>query len=456
MKRLVPILLCALASLAVTGTSAAAPGSGGSVKWRFQVAGQYVLHRPAVGPDGGVVVASSSGNVYSLTPDGLLRWVVPSIGPDGGPSIGADGTVYVASINTITAIAPDGTIRWSYTEPWSGQGVIAGPTVGPDGNVYVISDFGGLGAFALSPTGQLLWSNPGDPTFAEFGQLGAEIVFGSGRLFAAFDGDDVVPSTMYGLSLAGPQDWSAPIAGTDDPFMQQQRQPATGSDGSLYLTGLGAANGWRLWRVDLQNGGVLWTYSPSPSNGMSAPSVGPDGSVYFAHSLAYLESVTSAGQSRWIFFADDGSIIDHPAVTTDGSVVVAGNRAEFGQPGSVRSWTPSNGTLSWQLDLPDENGGNQILFTQPRFSADSSTAYFGTAVLGGSGAYSFLYAVDTGVVLRHRLHLHLHLPRLHLHLHRHHRHRHRLLLLPRLRLRLRPRPRLHSLRRGASCLGLWA
>ena len=54
-------------------------------------------------------------------------------------------------MNTITAIAPDGSIRWTYTEPSVGQGVIAGPTVGPDGNIYVISDYGGLGAFALSP-----------------------------------------------------------------------------------------------------------------------------------------------------------------------------------------------------------------------------------------------------------------------------------------------------------------
>ena len=58
--------------------------------------------------------------------------------------------------------------------------MIAGPTVGPDGNIYVISDFGGLGAFALSPAGQLLWSNPGNPTFIERGQIGAEIVFAPG------------------------------------------------------------------------------------------------------------------------------------------------------------------------------------------------------------------------------------------------------------------------------------
>jgi outer membrane protein assembly factor BamB len=122
---------------------------------------------------------------------------------------------------------------------------------------------------------------------------------------------------MFGLSLGGVQQWARPLAGSDDMLMQQQRQPATGSDGSLYLTGMGGASGWSLYRVDPGSGNVLWNYSPWPSNGMSPPSVGPDGSVYFSRSLAYLESVTPAGQSRWTFF--DGSIIDHPAVSPDGS-----------------------------------------------------------------------------------------------------------------------------------------
>ena len=340
-----------------------------------------MLHPPVVGPDGGVVVASSSGDVYSLTADGVLRWVVRSVGADGGPSIGPNGTVYVASMNTITAIAPNGSIRWTFTEPSSGQGVIAGPTVGPDGNVYAISDIGGLGAFALSPAGQLLWSNPGIPTFSERGQLGAKIVFSSGRMFAAFDEVSIAPSTIFGLSLQGSQQWARPLGGSDDPFMQQQRQPATGVNGSLYLTAMGGANGWSLFRVDPASGNVLWQRSPAQSNGMSPPSVGPDGSVYFSRSLSYLDSVTPAGQPRWTFF--DGSIIDQPAVGPDGSVVVAGSRPNFGEPGSVRGWNAATGALAWQIALPNEDGGYQILYTQPSFSADGRTAYFGTAVLGG-------------------------------------------------------------------------
>ena len=393
MKRLIVVLSFCLALLAATSASAAGPSAPGAVKWRFQVSGSYVDTRPVVGPDGGVVVASSSGNLYSLSAGGALRWV-RSGGADG-LSIGPDGTVYVGSMNTITAIAANGSTKWTYTEPSVGQGVIAGPTVGPDGNIYAISDYGGLGAFALSPAGELLWSNSGSPTFAENGQIGVEIVFGSGRLYAAFDERTQGPSTMFGLSLSGTQEWATPMGGSDDPFMQQQRQPAIGLDGSLYLTAMGGGNGWGLRRVDPGSGNVLWNYSPWPSNGMSPPSVGPDGSVYFSRSLGYLESVTPAGQSRWIFF--DGSLIDRPAVSPDGSLVVAGDRPNFGQPGSVRGWNAATGALSWQVDLPNENGGFQVVETQPRFSADGATAYVGTAILAGGEEYSYLYAVDTGV-----------------------------------------------------------
>ena len=137
MRRLALVLVGVFALLVATAPSAldvdeervdvasAAAAAPGSVLWRFQANGQYILHRPAVGPDGGVVVASSSGDVYSLTSAGALRWVVPGVGGSGGPSIGADGTVYVASGSTVTAIAAGGSISWTFTEPSSGQGVIA-------------------------------------------------------------------------------------------------------------------------------------------------------------------------------------------------------------------------------------------------------------------------------------------------------------------------------------------
>ena len=330
MARALLFLTAALsASVIFAAPVAAAPGT---IKWRFELRGQYVLHPPAVDPNGNIAVVGSLGDVYSLTPEGALRWTVRA-GGDGGPTVGQDGTVYVAGGSTITAIAPDGSIRWRYTDPGDGQGVIAGPTVGPDGNIYVVTDYPGS-AFALSPAGELLWSNPGSPRFIEYGQTGVDIAFGDGRMYVGFDEQGIALSTMYALTLGGQQAWARNIGGSDDIFMQRQRQPVTGPDGSLYMTAMGGANGWNLLRIDPASGNILWNYSPYPSNGMSPPSVGPDGSVYFSRSLGYLDSVTPEGQPRWTFF--DETIIDYPVVSPDGQTVVAGDRPDFGVPGLAR------------------------------------------------------------------------------------------------------------------------
>jgi outer membrane protein assembly factor BamB len=266
----------------------------------------------------------------------------------------------VATLHHVTAVAPNGTIRWTHIEPTSGQGVIAGPTVGPDGNIYVISDIGGLGAYALSPQGALLWSNAGNPVFLEYGQLGAEIVFGAGRLFAAFDEYGVYPTNvLYALSLGGTQQWAVPAPASDDIFMQRQAQPAVGPNESLYLTGLNSQQGWQLVRFDPNTGSVVWTFSRWPANGMSPPSVGPDGSIYYSRSLGYLDSVNSAGEHRWTFF--DASIVELPRVSPDGSIVVAGDRPDFGQPGRLRGWNSASGELDFQVELPTGDSGFQIV-----------------------------------------------------------------------------------------------
>ncbi len=88
-----------------------------------------------------------------------------------------------------------------------------------------------------------------------------------------------------------------------------RRSPPSGPDGSLYLTGLNTPARLAAHTLRSGYGRVVWTYSRSPANGMSPPSVGPDGSVYLSRSLGYLDAVNPAGDGRWTFF--DGSIIDY-------------------------------------------------------------------------------------------------------------------------------------------------
>jgi outer membrane protein assembly factor BamB len=326
----------------------------GRVQWRFQVDSADVQQRPAVGPDGTIVAHDSNAFVYALTPDGGLKWVFRTDSSAyGPPAVGPDGSVYVAAFDRMYGLAPDGTLRWQFTDPDS-QGAIAGPSLGPDGNLYVVDDLYGLGAFSLSTAGQLLWSHNGVPRFTEYGALGSEIVFGPStaggppnQLYVALDEYGVAASTAYGLDLDGQQRWARPAGGSDDPFMQQQRQVAVGPEGNVYLTAFSSAIGWGLTALHPADGAVRWAYYPWPANGMSPPDVGPDGAIYLARSLDYLDALRPDGR------------------------------------------------LLWTVPFGGENGGNGILTSRPRFSPDDRTVYVATTLLGGSeiDPYCYLYAI---------------------------------------------------------------
>jgi outer membrane protein assembly factor BamB len=370
----------------------------GRVKWTFQADAEYgyVDQRPAVGPDGTVVFADPFGHVYALSAAGGLKWIFRTGGADGVPSFGADGTVYVAAMNTIFAIAADGTLKWTFTEPGDGQGVLVGPTVGPDGNIYAVTDYGGLGALALSPAGQLLWSNPGNPIFHEMAQQGAEVAFGPSyaggavdRLYAATDLGGPQGGFIHALTLTGTEQWSVPGGGVDG-SMLGQAQPTVGKDATVYLTDAGA-----MMAFDPATGALAWSYMPWPSNGFSAPTVGPDGTIYVGRSLAYLDAVNPNGTTKWSVL--DGGVLAHPTISPTGSVIVAGQQSNYGEPGNVHAYDPATGAVRWSLGLPPEYGSFQVLESRPRFATDGNTVYFGTFISNPNSPdqYANLYAVDT-------------------------------------------------------------
>jgi outer membrane protein assembly factor BamB len=383
----------------------------GHVKWRFQVDAQvgYLLQRPAVGPDGTVVAHDPAGNVYALSPDGGLKWIFRTQSfASGPPSIGADGTIYVAASNTIYAIASGGALKWSFTEPAGGQGVIVGPTVGPDGNIYAVTDFGGVGALALSPKGELLWSNVGNPILDELGQVGAEVAFGASqpggfveRLFTGVDRGVSTGGVLRAFTLRGTQSWAVAAGGADNGGMQAQRQPVVGPDGTVFMTAWGTfrdpCDGSCLYAFDPASGAARWTYSAFPANGMSEPTVGTDGTIYIGRSLSFLDAVTPAGTTKWSIL--DGGILAHPTVDPGSRLILSGEAPNYGEPGNVRAFSTRDGHLLWQLGLPSENGGFQVLYSRPRFAPNGQTAYFGTFISAPQSPdqYANLYAVDTRV-----------------------------------------------------------
>jgi hypothetical protein len=174
----------------------------GSEKWTFvQDPRAFILLGVSVGPDGNIYAVASSGmGVFSLTPDGVLRWQTPEpydriiidyneivFGDNDGvpqlyfyanahlrgvtlagtevftiqgglpqlqvansPAIGPDGSVHTS----IKAHSPDGDLLWSFPTPYP-YNVFTKSTVGSDGVHYFVQNLTQL--FALNPDGSQRW-----------------------------------------------------------------------------------------------------------------------------------------------------------------------------------------------------------------------------------------------------------------------------------------------------------
>lgn len=110
---------------------------------------------PVVGMDGSIYVGASR-HLLAFNADGSERWAFPT-GPllisfapfaaNGALAVGADGTVYMGSIDcNVYAINPNGTQKWAFT---TGGPAISAPAIGADGTVYFGS--GDDNVYAIGP-----------------------------------------------------------------------------------------------------------------------------------------------------------------------------------------------------------------------------------------------------------------------------------------------------------------
>jgi hypothetical protein len=149
---------------------------------------------------------------------------------------------------------------------------MAGPTVGADSNIYAVTDSGGLGAFSLTPGGQLIWNQPGYVNFQGTGL--APVPLTPTRLYFA---EDIVPGCngfaegLNALDLDGNLLWCH-------------------SFGDVSLA-IASPNGDAL----VHDAALLYDYNPDgsldwafdfgfPSGTLIGPSVAPDGTIYIFHS----------------------------------------------------------------------------------------------------------------------------------------------------------------------------
>jgi hypothetical protein len=258
-----------------------------------------------------------------------------------------------------------------------------------------------MGAFAINPqTGDLLWSNPGDPLISDKSGEAVEAKFGPAgpgepidQLYVSIDGG----AGFYAFSLDGEQLFTGALGGN----ISGTAEVAVGSDGTIYGP---SAIGLTVVALDPADGSTLWEYYPGASDwatGTNNVEIGPDDMLYFVGSGMKLEKFNPSSQSRvWQEFTVLDSL-KRPSVTPDGATLIAtgSDNDFFGNPGFVKAFNTQNGNELWRLELPFQlDPGFRVYGVHhPRITADGTTAYVSTMSLAeyplNQDPHTFLYAI---------------------------------------------------------------
>lgn len=251
----------------------------GALLWSFQQSPRaFIFLGLGVGPDANIYCATSDGmGVFSLTPQGTLRWTNPEaynrpnvayselvFGPNGAaqqlyfyanhhiravaldgtsvftlergdrPTVSPlDGTLHVGD----AAYRPDGTLYWAF-----GLSLGDKPVLGPDGNHYIAA-FGSL--YALRPSGSAKWvrSNSDYLAASAVDPANTHVLF-VGNAAVGFDG--VISAHGVGT---GKQLWRLALPQFNGSVQAPERWPGFSADGRVayYVTTASGVLPQRAW-----------------------------------------------------------------------------------------------------------------------------------------------------------------------------------------------------------------
>lgn len=214
---------------------------------------------PALDPQGTVYIACGDELLYCINPDYTRRWTAGTKGEVSGcAAIAEDGTVFVQTDDSLFAFNPSGGQSWAYYNGGGGSS----PVIGPDGSVYAGTQDGLV--YSLKPTGEPKWPAPyvlGTQEIVASPAINA----GLGAIYVADEG-----GYLASIDLAtGSENWKSSVG-------ESPSSPVIGPDGVIYI---GA--GGKLLAVNPTTGGTMQTYSPTLQGAVSTPAVSSAGYVYF-------------------------------------------------------------------------------------------------------------------------------------------------------------------------------
>ena len=316
----------------------------GTEKWHFAT-GNWVSSSPAIGADGTIYVGSMDSALYAINPDGTRKWRF-AIGwaTASSPAIGADGTIYVGSryYNYFYAVNPDGTERWHFVIKGSVHSTAA---IGADGTIYVGSRDNNL--YAINPDGTEKWR------FATGSAVWSSPAIG-------IDGTIYVGSydnNLYAINPDGTEKWRFAIArGTSS-------SAAIGTDGTIYV---GSYDN-NLYAIN-PDGTEKWRFATGSSL-VSSPAIGADGTIYVGSMDNSLYAINPDGTEKWRFTTGWYVHYSSPAIGADGTIYVGSYDNNLY---AINSTSPGLAHTPWPMFHHDLKHTGRIEEPMPGIKANGS------------------------------------------------------------------------------------
>jgi outer membrane protein assembly factor BamB len=329
----------------------------GSVRWTFPTGGK-IEASPVILSSGNVLVGSDNGWFYAVNPDGSDVWAIDlGAGIRTSAAVTSDGVAYVgADDGRLSAVnVSDGTLLWQHS---LGCGrVRSSPTFTPDSRIVLAADDGTI--YSLTLDGDVIW------TFQPDGRIDGNVasdVFGN-AYFATDEGK------VYALAPDGTEMWDSSLGqhGSHDGHDHHGSDDHHGWDdhSAAWLAlapndTLRVAHSSGLVEALSMSGQSLWTFQAFGSI-RNAPSVGSDGSTYFATTAGFVFAISPTGQREFVQHAD-APITTTPAIADNGTLVVADERGKVQSIGtplaaiptidSPASHVQADGPLPIHVDVP--------------------------------------------------------------------------------------------------------
>jgi outer membrane protein assembly factor BamB len=243
-------------------------------------------------------------------------------------------------------------LKWKF---YTGGSIESSPALGEDGTIYFcVSKDSQYVLYALNPDGTKKWD------FITYGepQRSSPCIGEDGIVY--FGSPD---SNFYAINPDGTQKWKFETEG------EINSSAALSLDGTIYFTskGLLTSDDSNLYALN-PDGTLKWKFAVS--NAPSAPSVAPDGAIYFGTYTGIFYALTHEGIKKWEYNAV-GSVEYSPAIDSKGIIYFSsgdGYLIALKPSGSIK-WRNFLGQFEWMTNI-DNYAENPTI-------APEGTVYFG-------------------------------------------------------------------------------